>query len=108
PTAPDVTVTLTNQGPEATAPGTVSLDEQAGWSAEPVAVPVIEPGASATVTLAVTPPATAAARAHEVSVRYTTGSGGSAVSSSARPSLQVTGGTATPAPAVSEIGRAHV
>lgn len=97
----DVTVTVTNQGPEATAPGTVSLDEQAGWSAEPVAVPAIEPGASATVTLAVTPPATAAARAHEVSVRYTTGSGGSAVSSSARPSLQVTGGTATPAPAVS-------
>src|SRR5690606_21106244 len=52
----DVTVTVTNQGPEATAPGTVSLDEPAGWSAEPVAVPAIEPRAPAAGTPAGPPP----------------------------------------------------
>ncbi|MCM3535436.1 NPCBM/NEW2 domain-containing protein [Cellulosimicrobium funkei] len=97
----DVSVTVTNQGQEPTAPGTVTLDEQAGWSAEPAPVPPIDPGASATVTMSVTPPADAAARAHEVSVRYTTGADDATVSSSARPALQVTGGDATPAPAVS-------
>ncbi|OMG55504.1 glycoside hydrolase domain-containing protein [Tessaracoccus sp. ZS01] len=73
-----VTVTVTNQSGAPLAAGTVS-PATAGWAAAPVAVPALDAGASAQVTLQLTAPATADARNHPVKLTYTNPVGTSAV-----------------------------
>ncbi|HRW19174.1 MAG TPA: exo-alpha-sialidase [Dermatophilaceae bacterium] len=54
-------VTVTNQEATALVGGTVTIEAPAGWSASSATVPDVAPGASVTVSLTVTAPATAAA-----------------------------------------------
>lgn len=94
--ASTATVTVTNQSTDTLLPGTLTLDELAGWAAVPVHVPAIPAGKSRTLEVAITPPASAATRTHELSVRYTTRGS----SSSARVQVAVTGDPSVIAPSV--------
>jgi hypothetical protein len=64
------TVTVTNNDTGATGSTfDVSAAVPAGWSAAPVRTPAILPGASASVTLTVTPPSTAAAAYYTITLK---------------------------------------
>lgn len=70
--AGNVAVTITNQSGAELPAGTVAPTE-AGWSSPGVDVPAIAEGDSVTITLPVTPPATADPRTHSVRVTYDAG-----------------------------------
>lgn len=89
-------VTITNQSTETLRPGTLGVDELEGWSSTSAHIPAIPAGKSRTATIEVTPPASAASRNHELSVRYTT----RGKSSSVKAQLAVTADPNVIAPAI--------
>jgi sialidase-1 len=70
----DVSVKVVNRDERAFSKGSVSLTPPAGWAASQADVPALPPGQSATVTLHVTAPATAAGSARAKAV-YTAAQG---------------------------------